>query len=52
MSIVTHIGDPTLNKASEWYCAKCGHSEADHNLTMGTCEALEGCDCTGFEDME
>ena len=54
--MISHLGDPTLNKSSEWFCAKCGHSEAEHNLTLSTCEAageLFGvCNCDGFEDKE
>lgn len=49
--MINNAGDPRLNKPSEWFCAKCGHSEIEHNLEFGTCE-YGYCDCDGFEDKE
>lgn len=51
--MISHLGDPTLNRSSEWLCKVCGHSEFVHNLALGTCETTDiKCPCDGFEDEE
>lgn len=51
--MISRVGDPTLNKASEWLCKVCGHSEDLHNDEGEhfICRAKD-CVCDGFEDME